>query len=166
MSLLDGILNQVLQSGQVQDHHYDEVLNHAPQELMGSGLGEAFRSDQTPPMGEMVSALFGQSNGQQQAGLLNQILSTLGPAAAAALAGGALGKIMSPGATQVTPAQAAAIDPEQVRQVVTQAQAAEPGLADQLGNFYANHSGLVKTLGGAAMLIALSKMKDGLANRA
>jgi hypothetical protein len=96
---------------------------------------------------------------------LNQLLSTLGPAAAAALAGGALSKIMSPGATQVTPEQAAKMSPEQVQAVVTHANDAHPGIADQLGGFYAQHSGLIKTLGGVAMLVAMTQMKDKLGNR-
>ena len=39
------------------------------------GLAAAFRSDQTPPFGQMVSRLFSQSGGQQQAGLLNTLLA-------------------------------------------------------------------------------------------
>jgi hypothetical protein len=72
---------------------------------------------------------------------------------------------MSPGATQVTPEQAAKLTPEQVQAVVTHAGETNPGIADQLGNFYAQHSGLIKTLGGVAMLIAMTKMKDHLAER-
>jgi hypothetical protein len=51
----------------------------------------------------MVGQMFGNSNGQQQAGMLNQILATLGPAAASALAGGVLGRALAPGSTQITP---------------------------------------------------------------
>ncbi|MDC8787213.1 hypothetical protein [Roseateles koreensis] len=37
---------------------------------------------------------------------------------------------------------------------------AQPGIADELASFYAQHSGLIKTLGGAALAIAMPKMKD------
>ena len=97
--------------------------------------------------------------------MLNQLLATLGPTVAAALAGGALGRVMSPGATEVTPEQAAQLTREQVQAVVTDANETSPGIADRLGSFYAQHSGLIKTLGGAAMLIAMTKMKDHLAQR-
>lgn len=40
----------------------------------------------------MVGQMLGQSNATQQAGLLNQILVSLGLAALSALAGGALGR--------------------------------------------------------------------------
>jgi hypothetical protein len=49
-----------------------------------------------------------------------------------------------------------------VQEIAKQAAATQPGIVDQLGDFYAQHPGLIKTLGGAAMLVLLSKMKDGL----
>ena len=116
-------------------------------------------------MGDMVSQLFGQSNGQQQAGMLNQILASLGPAAAAALAGGALSRVMAPGGQAISAEQASRLSPSEVRDVVTQAQQQSPGLADQLGRFYADHSGLIKVLGGAALLVAMTKMKDHATHR-
>lgn len=164
MGLLD-TLSQIVAGGNVSDDKFDQVAQQAPTDALGRGLTGAFNSDQTPPIGQMVGQLFGNSNGQQQSGMLNQLLSTLGPSVAAALAGGALGRIMSPGASSVTPEQAANLTPDQVQKVVTQASETNPGIADQLGNFYAQHSGLIKTLGGAAMLIAMTKMKDHLAQR-
>jgi hypothetical protein len=56
------------------------------------------------------------------------------------------------------------LPPEVVRDVVNEAQAQKPELADQLGEFYAQHSGLIKTLGAGALLIALAKMKQGMEN--
>ena len=168
MGLLDTLSQMVANagaSGNVADHEFDQVAQQAPTDVLSHALSGAFSSNETPPMGQMVGQLFGNSNGQQQSGLLNQLLATLGPAAAAALAGGALGRVMSPGATQVTPEQAAKMTPDQVQAVVTHANETHPGIADQLGNFYAQHSGLIKTLGGAAMLIAMTKMKDHLAQR-
>ena len=164
MGLLD-TLTQMVAGGNVSDQHFDQAARDAPPDVLGSAIAGAFRSNDTPPIGQMVGQLFGNSNGQQQSGMLNQLLATLGPSVAAALAGGALGRIMSPGATQVTPEQAAKLTPDQVQAVVTQASESNPGIADQLGNFYAQHSGLIKTLGGVAMLIAMAKMKDHLAQR-
>ena len=139
-----------------------QVAKSASPDLLGHGVAEAFRSDQTPEIGQMVGQLFGQSNSAQQAGLLNQILASVGPAVLASAAGGALGKILAPGATQVTPDQASKLSPGQVQDIVTHANQTQPGLADQLGQFYAQHSSLVKTLGGAALVIALAKMRERL----
>lgn len=141
------------------DARFDEVARQASPDELGAGVAEALRSDQTPPMGEMVSQLFGRSSSSQQAGLLNQILSTLGPAVASAIAGGALGRILRPGQTQVTPEQAKQMSPSDVTEIVNHAEKQKPEVADQLGRFYAEHSGLIKTLGSTALLIALSKMR-------
>ena len=46
---------------------------------MRAGIADALRSDDTPPLGEMVSSIFSRANPQQQAGMLNQILGSLGP---------------------------------------------------------------------------------------
>lgn len=164
MGLLD-TLSQLVAGGNVSAEHFDQAAQQAPTDALGRALSGAFSSDQTPPIGQMVGQLFGNSNGQQQSGMLNQLLATLGPAAAAALAGGALGRIMSPGATRVTPEQAATLTPDEVQAVVTDANETNPGIADQLGSFYAQHSGLIKTLGGAAMLIAMTQLKDHMARR-
>ena len=141
------------------DARFDQVAQHASTDELGAGVAEALRSDQTPPMGEMVSQLFERSSSSQQAGLLNQILGTLGPAVASAIAGGALGRILRPGQTQVTPEDAAKVSPGDVTEIVNHAEKAQPDVADQLGRFYAQHSGLIKTLGSTALLIALSKMR-------
>jgi hypothetical protein len=50
--------------------HFDEVARQAPPEVLGQGVADAFRNDQTPSFGEMVGQMFGQSNPQQQAGVL------------------------------------------------------------------------------------------------
>ena len=159
MGLVD-VLTQLVGTGNVSGQHFDQVAQNAPPDVLAPGLAGAFRSDQTPDIGQMVGQLFGNSSASQQAGMLNQILATLGPAAAASLAGGVLGRVMSPGASQITPDQAARLSPDQVQAVVEHAHQANPGIADELASFYAQHSGLIKTLGGAALAIALAKMKD------
>ena len=159
MGLLD-ILTQVVGGGTVTDQHVDQVVQNAPVNVVAAGLASAFRSDQTPDIGQMVGQLFGNSNGQQQAGMLNQILASLGPAAAASLAGGLLGRVMTPGSSQLTPAQASQLSPQDVQQIVEHAHQTQPGIADELAGFYANHAGLIKTPGGAALAIAMARMKD------
>ena len=159
MGLMD-ILNQVMASGSASDEHFDQVSKAVPSDVLADGLAHAFRSDQTPDIGSMVGQLFGNSTGQQQAGMLNQILATLGPAAAASLAGGILGGVMKPGSSQITPAQASELSAQQVKDVVDQANKSNPSIADQIAAFYSQHSGLIKTLGGAALAVALARMKD------
>ena len=161
MGLMD-MLNQAL-GGQQGAAQFDQVAQNAPNDVLAKGLSEAFASNQTPDIGSMVSQLFGQSSGTQQAGMLNQLLGTLGPGVMAGLAGGALGGIMKPGQTQITPNQASQLSPQQVQDVVNHANDVHPGgVADQLGAFYAQHRGLINTLGGIAATVAMMKMKDHL----
>jgi hypothetical protein len=70
---------------------FDQVAQQVPPDVLGHGVAHAFRSDQTPPFGDMVSQMFGNSNPQQRAGLLNQLMRSIGPAVLARVAGGALG---------------------------------------------------------------------------
>jgi hypothetical protein len=159
MGLMD-ILNQIVGGGSVTGQQFDQVAQSVPPNVLADGLAHAFRSDQTPAIGEMVGQLFANSNGQQQAGVLNQIIAALGPAAAGGLAGGVLGNVLRPGSTQLSPSQAAEISPQQVQDVVNHAHETNPAVADQIANFYAQHSTLIKTLGGAALTIALAKMRE------
>ena len=144
--------------------HFDEVARAAPPEILGQGVADAFRADNTPPFGEMVGQMFGQSNPQQQAGVLNQLLRSIGPGVLAALGGGILGRMSAPSnaeVPQVTPEQASQVTPGQVQEIATRAEQHDPSVLDKIGGFYAEHLQLVKTLGTAALAIALA----GVANR-
>jgi hypothetical protein len=165
MGILD-LLTQAVQANQAQhDQHFNQISQQAPPDLLSKGLSAAFASNQTPAVGNMVSQLFGQSNNIQQAGLLNQLVRSLGPTVLATLAGGALSKMMQPGQTQFTPEQAAKVSPQTIEAAVNEAHAANPSVTDHLGDFYAQHKGLVNTLGGIAATIALMKMKDSMSDR-
>jgi len=157
MGLFD-ILQQV--AGGNAEQHFDQVATQASGDELGAGLAAAMRSDQTAPFGQMVGQMFGASSPEQQAGLLNQVLATLGPAAASALAGGVLGRVLAPGQTQLTPDQASQITPAQATEIAAHAEQQHAGIVDQVSRFYAEHSGLIKTLGGTALMIALAKMKE------
>ncbi len=162
MGLLD-LLSQAV-GGANPSQQFDQISQQAPSDVLGKGLAEAFRSDQTPAIGNMVGQLFGQSNSNQQAGMLNSLMGALGPTVLATLAGGVLSKVMQPGQTQITPEQAQQLTPQQVQDVVNHAHDVNPSVADNLGSFYANHKGLINTLGGVAATVAMMKMKDHMSS--
>ncbi len=154
---------------QAADQHFDQAARSAPTDLVGRGLSEMFRSDATPPFPQMAGQLFGRSDPTQRAGLLNQLLAGIGPAVLASLArdgGGGLGGLLgrsTGGATpppQLTPEQANTVTPDEVQVIAEHAHQANPGIVDRIGGFYAEHPGLVKTLGSAALTIALAKMAE------
>jgi hypothetical protein len=178
MNELSGLLQKYTgaQSGEAQDSvhdDFDQVAQAAPQPAVADGLAAAFRSDQTPEFGQMTSNLFGNSNPQQRAGLLNTLIKYAGPAilshmmsgggssAGSSGAGGGLSSLINlfkGGQQEVTPEQAAQIPPEAVGQAAAQAEKHDPSIIDHISNFYSEHPTLVKSLGTAALTIALAKI--------
>jgi len=171
MGLLD-ILQQYANpaassSANAADQHFDEVARQAPPNVMGQGIADAFRSDQTPPFQQMVGHLFGQSDPNQKAGVVNQLLSALGPGVMSAIGGGMLGRVLgqsgagtAQAAPQLTPDQASQLTPQQVQDLASKAQQHNPGVVDSIGGFYSEHPQLVRTLGSAALTIALASMAN------
>jgi len=141
--------------------HFDQVAEAAPTSALIQGLSAAFNSDKTPAFGQMISNLFNNSSGEQKAGVINQILSSVPPGTLTSLLSGAgLAGIFGQGATQITPEQAQKISPEAVQELATQAHKADPSIVESVSTFYAQHTTLVKTLGGAALTIALAKVAE------
>ena len=139
---------------------YDKVAHAVPQTTLAGGLSHAFQSDQTPPFEQMVANLFGQSNPDQKAGMLNQILATLGPGATQALAGsgGLAGLTGMLSGGQVTAQQAQQVPAQTVEVLAQQAAKKDPTIMDQAASFYAQHPTLVKAIGAGALALLLSKM--------
>lgn len=73
------------------EQDFDHVAQQAEPELLEQGLSQAFRSDQTPPFGNMVGQMFGQADSGQRAGMLNQLIGALGPAVIGSILGGRSG---------------------------------------------------------------------------
>jgi len=141
--------------------HFDQVAHSAPPDVVSSGIAAAFRADATPPFADMVGRLFGNSSAQQRAGLLNDLVGFLVPGALTELSASPLAQMLrrvSDSGTAVTPEQAAAVNAQQVQRVVREAEKLDPAIIDRVSQFYAHHPGVVKTLGAAALTIALAKM--------
>ncbi len=168
MNQLGGILQQYNgaqpnQAPDTVDNDFDQFAQAAPQSAMADGLAAAFRSDQTPPFGNMVAQLFGQSNGLQRASILNTLIAALGPTIISQVlsrsgGGSGLAGLLSGGQQEVTPEQAEQIPPEAVQQVAAEAEKKDPSVIDMISNVYAEQPTLIKTLGGAALTIALAKI--------
>lgn len=169
LSELGGILQQYSGTGaapapeDVHDH-FEQTAQAAPLGVIAEGLSAAFRSDQTPAFGQMVAGLFGQSNGQQRAGILNTLISALGPTIAAQLFArkglSGLAGLLGGGQTEITPEQAAQVSPADIQEVAASAERHDPSIIDRISSFYAEHPTLVKSLGSAALAIALAKIVE------
>lgn len=161
---LGGLLGQYVSGAATPPHvdveqHFDQVSQLAPHSSVADGLSAAFRSSETPPFPSMLANLFGNSNGQQRAGLLNTLLASAGPGALGSLSG------LLGGKTQVTPEEAQQIPPETVQQVAQQAEKHDPSIVDRASQFYAQHPGVVKTLGGAALSLILANIASRQTSR-
>jgi hypothetical protein len=96
-----------------------------------------FHSDQTPPFGQMAGQLFRQADPNQRAGMLNQLLGSMGPSVLAPLAAGAGGGALSgilgqpaqggSASAAITPDQASTLTPEQVQMIASHAEQHSPG---------------------------------------
>ena len=165
MPLLTDFLNNMLgsngtaatPSGNLADD-FSQIAHRIPPDVLSKGLSAAFGSNETPAAGQMVSQMFNASSPEQRAGMLNQLISALGPAASSVL-GGALGSANVATPT-LTPDQASSVSPSQVQDAVAQAQQHNPGILETLSGFYAQHPVLVQSLGSAALAITLGKVSE------
>ena len=175
MNQLGGVLQQYTGAAaapapsNVQDD-FDQITQGAPRPALADGIAAAFRSEQTPDFGQMAAQLFSNSSGQQRAGILNTLIGAVGPMVLSQILsrransnGGSglsslIGLLSGGQQTEVTPEQAQQIPAEAVQEIAAQAEKQDPSVIDQVSNFYAEHPTLVKTLGAAALTIALSQI--------
>ncbi len=139
----------------------EKAAGAAPPSAVAGGLAEVFRSGQTPPFAQLASQLFSNSNGQQQASVLNTLLSAVGPGALGQLAGSSsspLASLLANGEAPVTAEQAAEIKPEELQTLAEHAEKADPTIVDKLSQLYAAHPQLIQSLGAAAVSIAVQHM--------
>lgn len=135
------------------EQHYAQVAQQAPPDALAGGLSEAFRSNQTPPFSQMVSTLFNNSNGEQRAGILNQLISAIPAGALSAWPG-----LSREGRPSVGSAQANQISPQTVREMAERAEQHDPSIVDRASNFYAQHPTLIQALGAGSLALIMSNL--------
>ena len=160
---LGNLLGQYLGGGantaQASDD-FDRAAQSAPRDTLAQGLAQALRSDQTPPFPQMLAQMFGNSNPDQRAGMLNQLIAGAGPGLL-----GKLGGLFGGNAGKITPEQASQVSEQQIKEIAEQAQKENPGILDRMGEFYAEHPTAVKAIGATALAVALGAMAQGIQRR-
>jgi len=163
MAILNDILNRYLGGNAADASPADDfhaVTQNVSPDVISQGLQAALHSNETPAAGQMISQMFEQSSPEQRAAMLNQLIAALGPSAQGVL-GGILGSSLGGAvAADVGAEQASNVSTQQVEEAVTQAQQHSPAILGGLSDFYAQHPTLVKTLGSAALAIALGKISQ------
>lgn len=167
MDQIANVLQNYSQPGGAADErsvtdHFNQVAQTAPPSDLAGGIASMFRSNQTPPFGQLVSQMFGNSNPDQRANLLNTLLASGAGAGILAQVAQAAG-ISIPsvgGSPQITPQQAAQIPPKAVRQAAEKAEQQDPSIVDRVSQLYAAHPQVVQTLGTVAMSMAMSYLAN------
>jgi hypothetical protein len=169
MSLLDslgGLIQQYASgaapAGDVKAH-YQQISQAVPPSSIATGLAAALGSAGSSGFGQMASQIFNNSGGAQQAGMLNELLASAGPALTQFLGsnpGSALSSILSSGQTQVTPQQASSVPAEEVQELAQRVHNIAPGVVDKVSQIYAEHPQIVQTLGAAAMALVIRKIAE------
>jgi hypothetical protein len=158
MTLFDALKGALAQyasgslSRQDAEQHFQQAAQATDHATLAQGISEAMRSDQTPPFGELVGQLFSNASPEQKAGMLNALLAAAPASLRSQLSG------LVPGASAgapVAPAEASAVSASAISSMAQKVEQHNPAVVDQLSGFYAQHPTLVKTLGTAAMMIAL-----------
>lgn len=143
---------------------FDQVAHELSPEDVGDGLEEAFNSDETPPFERMVSQLYDGSDANTRAGLLNEILGSLGAGAAGGLGGSMAGGVLADivrrmdRGNQVSPDDTRYVPVREVETAAAEAAKRNPGIVQRVSRFYARHPQVVHTLGQAALAIAMRGM--------
>jgi hypothetical protein len=137
--------------------HFQQAAQSLDTGTLAQGIAAAMRSDQTPPFAQMVSQLFQSGSGDQKMAMLNTLLSSVSPEQRAQFASliPGLGPTSTP-----TSAQALATDPSAIQALAQHVEQHDAGIVDKMSAVYAAHPTLVKTLGSAAMMIAMRKIAE------
>jgi stage V sporulation protein SpoVS len=134
-----------------------QVAQHASPSSVAGAFSSIFHSAETGSFGQNISQLFAQSNPDQRAGILNQLLASATPEVLGSLGGGAFGNLLGQaqgGLPQVTPEQAAQIPHTAVEELANHTLQNNPGIIEDASQFYSQHPGLINALGaGAATLV-------------
>jgi len=165
MNTVGGLLKQYTgQDANAADagNHFDQVSRAVPSSTLGGAVSDMFRSNDTPPFSQLAAQMFGNANGAQKASVLNELLSSAGPSLTSILGGLGLGSLASKAASGggITPEAAEQVSPEALQQVAQHAEQHDPSIVDRLGSIYSQHPDLIKTLGGAALVVTMAKLAN------
>jgi hypothetical protein len=137
--------------------HFQQVAQSVDSGAMAGGIAAVMRSDKTPPFAQLVSQLFASGSSDQRAAMIEKLVSAIPPeqrARISALVPGLENVLANPGEA------VARVSPSDVQQLARHAEQQDAGVVDKMSAFYAGHPMLVKTLGAAAMTIAMRTIAD------
>jgi hypothetical protein len=146
------------------EQHFDQVSQSVPSSSIADGVAAALHSGQAGSFADAASKLFANGNGAQQASMLSGLLASAGPSVLSQFANSnpnsPLAALARAGQSALTSQQAASVPASDVAAVAQQAHSQDPSIIDRMSQIYAQHPTLIKTLGAAAMTVAVKKIAD------
>ena len=138
--------------------HFQQVAQSVDSGTLARGIAAAMRSDETPPFSQLVSQLFASGSSEQKTSMLNTLLSAVPPDQRAQIS------TLIPGLGSV-PAEAAVqagakVSASAIQALAQHVERHDAGIVDKMSALYAKHPTLVRTLGSAAMAIAMRKIAE------
>jgi hypothetical protein len=134
--------------------HFDQLAQSVDASTIAQGIAAAMRSGDTPPFAQLVSGLFANGNADQKMAMLTTLLSAVSPEQRAHLSA------LIPGLGSVSSGVASpdGLPPSSVKALAEKVEQHDAGIIEKMSELYAAHPTLVKTLGSAAMMIAMRKI--------
>ena len=152
MSLFDDVKSLLASStlgaspvGGDADKHFEQLAQSVDAGTLVQGIAASMRSDETPPFAHLVSQLFASASGEQKSTIVNTLLSSLTPEQRGHL------EMLVPGAGT----DAAALTPAAVQTLAQGVEQHDAGIVEKMSAVYAAHPTLIRTLGAAALTIAM-----------
>ncbi len=136
--------------------HFQQVAQSVDSGTLTQGIAAVIRSDNTPPFSQIISQLFASGSGEQRTAMLNTLLSAVPSEQRAQISTliPGLGPVLGGGSAQA----GANVSPAAVQKLAQHVEQNDASIVDKMSAFYAGHPALVKTLGSAAMMIAMRTM--------
>ncbi|OWW22452.1 hypothetical protein [Noviherbaspirillum denitrificans] len=151
-------------SVQKVEQDFVAVAQHVPAEHVTTGLAEAMHSEQTPPFEDMVGEAFERGSDELRVSMLRQLIDGASPAVLKPLIDdGQLPRAANGSGSPAVPIDAALVqdlDVDVVRRLARGAAQEDASVIDRMSEFFAVDPAAGKTLGGAALSVALGKIAE------
>ncbi len=132
--------------------HFEQFAQSVDPTTLAQGIAASIRSDDTPPFAHLMSQLFSSASDDQKSTIVNTLLSSVTPDQRAHLS------TLIPGMgtdASVSSEHAATMSPADIQSLAHGVEQHDAGIIDKMSALSAAHPTLIKTLGAAALTMAM-----------
>jgi hypothetical protein len=151
-------------SVQKVEQDFVAVAQSVPAEHVTTGLAEAMHSEQTPPFEDMVGESFERGDAALRTAMLRQLIDGASPAVVKPLIDDGILPRAANGSWQpdvpVDATLARQLNTDVVRRIAREAAQDDPSVINRMSAFFAVDPDAGRTLGGAALSVALNKIAE------